>query len=130
MGILDYPFDAAQILAKRKRIRRELLGGERAWIDKRIAILGGSTTHDIKEILELFLLNNGIRNEFYESKYGQYWQDAIFPNEEFKEFITDVIFVHTSFRNIERFPELTDKPDDISALLDSEYNRFVSMWEN
>lgn len=33
-------------------------------IEKHIAILGGSTTHDIKEMLELFLLNYGIKPVF------------------------------------------------------------------
>jgi len=129
MQILDYPFDAAQILAKRKRIRREFLERNVAWIDKRIAILGGSTTHDIKDILDLFLLNNGIRAEFYESEYGLYWQDAMFPNTELEAFNADVIFVHTSFRNIESFPKLTDGVEDVTALLDSECKRFLDMWE-
>ena len=88
--MLEYPFDATQILAKRKRIRRELLDANGAWMDKRIAIFGGSTTHDIKEIVDLFLLKNGIRAEFYESEYGQYWQDAMLPNIELEAFKPDI----------------------------------------
>ena len=129
MQILAYPFDAAQILAKRKRIRRELLEKDLTWIDKRIVILGGSTTHDIKEILDLFLLNNGIRAEFYESEYGQYWQDAIFPNAKLEAFNADIIFIHTSLRNITEFPKLTDSAEEVSALLSSEYNKFIEIWE-
>ena len=64
---LLYPFDANYILAKKKRIKRELLAEGERFVDKKIAILGGSTTNDIKLILELFLLNQGIRPSFYEN---------------------------------------------------------------
>ena len=49
---LLYPFDANYILAKKKRIKRELLAEGERFVDKKIAILGGSTTNDIKLILE------------------------------------------------------------------------------
>ena len=79
MKQLEYPYDSDYILRKKKAIRRELLAREGIrYIDKKIAILGGSTTSDIKLILELFLLNYGIRPEFYESEYNQYYQDAVF----------------------------------------------------
>lgn len=54
---LLYPFDANYILAKKKRIKRELLAEGERFVDKKIAILGGSTTNDIKLILELLLLS-------------------------------------------------------------------------
>ena len=64
------------LLTKRKKYRRELLESGKAFTDIHVAILGGSTTHDVKDALELLLLREGIRCEFYESEYGQYWQDA------------------------------------------------------
>lgn len=54
MNELQYPFDPQQILKKRKSIKKELLN-KSGLITEKIAILGGSTTHDIKDILELFL---------------------------------------------------------------------------
>lgn len=65
--MLTYPFDSSEILKKRKQIKRELIENRPYNIKKKIAVLGGSTTHDIIEILELFLLNYGICPEFYES---------------------------------------------------------------
>ena len=63
---LEYPFDSDFILRKKKALKRQLTEREGVtYIDKKIAILGGSTTSDIKLILELFLLNYGIRPEFY-----------------------------------------------------------------
>lgn len=130
--LLEYPFDGQVILRKRKTIRRELLnvpGNGAAFIEKHVAILGGSTTHDIKETLELFLLNQGIAPVFYESEYGQYWQDAMFENEQLFAFHPDVIYVHTSNRNIRRFPEPADTAEAVDALLKQEYDRFLAMWE-
>ena len=62
--------------ALRKSLKKALLSRAEAdgirLLHKRIAILGGSTTHDIREILELFLLDEGIAPEFYESEYAHF----------------------------------------------------------
>ena len=129
MRELEYPFDASLLLKKRKALKRQLLEEKRDWLDKRIAILGGSTTHDVKDMLELFLLNQGIRPAFYESEYAQYWQDAMFPNPALEEFRPDLIYVHTSLRNLTAFPSLTDSPERVEELLEAEYTRFEGMWE-
>lgn len=121
------PFDGTMLL-KRKKIRRELLENGSDWLDKKIAILGGSTTHDIKDILELFLLNQGIRAEFYESEYNQYWQDIMFDNAELETFKPDIILIHTSNRNITSYPEMADSKEDVDELLKTTYNHFESMW--
>lgn len=61
MKELEYPFDSEFILKKRKALKKALLGEkEQSRLKKRIAILGGSTTHDIRDMLELFLLNTGV----------------------------------------------------------------------
>ena len=65
MRELEYPFDPGYIMKKRRSIKKELLKTDKPFIEKRIAVLGGSTTHDIIDILELFLLNYGIRPTFY-----------------------------------------------------------------
>ena len=131
MKQLEYPYDSDYILRKKKAIRRELLAREGLQsIDKRIAILGGSTTSDIKLILELFLLNYGIRPEFYESEYNQYYQDAVFGNPELDEFKPDLVFVHTTTRNISDFPKVTDTPEQIDSLLDETMAKFEQIWEH
>lgn len=116
------------LLTKRKKYRRELLESGKAFTDIHVAILGGSTTHDVKDALELLLLREGIRCEFYESEYGQYWQDAMFPNQELTAFKPDVIYIHTSLRNIPRFPLLSDSAGDVDKLFEETYNHFAVMW--
>lgn len=130
MKELEYPFWPEYILKKRKSIKKRLLGEDgQGRITKRIAILGGSTTHDVKEMLELFLLNVGITPVFYESEYNQYWQDVMFDNPELVSFAPDLIYIHTSSRNIKDFPTVRDSAEQIEALSESVYHSFEQVWE-
>ena len=129
---LEYPFDSELILQKKKSLRRRLFEEEQnpsARIRKKIAILGGSTTSDIKKILELFLLNEGIEPDFYECEYAQYWQDVMFDNPELVEFAPDLIYIHTSARNIRSFPTVRMDEASIDALLQSTFLPFQQMWD-
>ena len=134
-NLLTYPFNPQTILKKRKSIRRELLASSgpcasaEARIDKKIAVLGGSTTHDIISILELFLLDFGIKPEFYESEFGLYYEDAMF-SEELSAFAPDLIYIHTSRRNIAAFPAPADTPESATELLNAQYSHFETMWEH
>lgn len=127
---LEYPFDAEYIVKKKKSLKKRLLEEKEGMVDKKIAILGGSTTNDIKLVLEIFLLNYGIKPTFYESEYNQYYQDAMFPGDELLEFAPDIIYIHTSNRNIIRFPEMTDDQECIDALLKSEMDKYTGIWKN
>ena len=130
MKELEFPFDASAILQKKKKIRRELLARGVPLIKKRIAVLGGYTTSDILQILELFLLDQGIEPVFYESEYNQYYQDAMFPGKELSAFHPDIIYVCTCNRNVSALPGLRDKPEQIEEMLQSEYARFTGMWDH
>ena len=130
MKELEFPFDGEYILKKKKSIKKELLARDIKYIEKKIAILGGSTTSDIKLILELFLLNQGIKPIFYESEYNQYWQDITFDNEELIDFKPDIIFIHTTNRNIMNYPSLNDSREEVDKKLEMEYQKFVDMWDH
>ena len=127
---LEYPFDPEYLLKKSKSIKRELLSDGSARLQKRIAVLGGSTTHDFVRMLELFLLNYGIAPVFYESEYDQYYQDAMFDPEELISFAPDLIYIHTGYRNIENLPSPGMNADESDALLKLEYERFEKMWDH
>lgn len=129
MNELNYPFDSEWILKKKKSIKRTLLADGSSRIRKKIAVLGGSTTSDVIAALELFLLNNGIEPEFYESEYAQYWQDAVFGNPELDGFAPDIIYIHTTVRNIDFTPSVRMSLADIDAALDERYARLEQMWK-
>ncbi|MCH5274575.1 MAG: HAD family hydrolase [Lachnospiraceae bacterium] len=129
MRELEYPFDGEMILKKAKSIKKALLSDGSKRMVKKIAVLGGSTTHDIIKMLELFLLHYGIEPVFYESEYGQYFQDAMFPGEELAGFNPDVIYIHTCNRNIQAYPAIDASEEEVEDLLSSTLARFRSMWE-
>ncbi len=129
MRELEYPFDSEYILKKAKSIKKTLLADGSVRIRKKIAVLGGSTTHDIVKVLELFLLHYGIEPVFYESEYAQYWQDAMFDNAKLGEFAPDIIYIHTSNRNIQEYPGLSDSVEAVDALLEKNYRHYEAMWD-
>ncbi len=129
MKELEYPFDSEYLIKKRKSIKRNLISDGTPRLKKKIAIFGGSTTNDIAVYLEIFLLNNGVEPEFYQSEYAQYWQDAMFPNDELLKFKPDIVFIHTTNRNIESYPTTSDSRERVNELLSKEYNKFAEMWD-
>ena len=126
---LQYPLDIDMILRKKKSIKKELLL-KNFFIEKNIAILGGSTTSEIKNILELFLLDNGIKANFYESEYNKFYEDALFGNDDLNKFNPDIVYVHTTNLNIIKYPKLKDNEDEIKSLLDNEIQRYKSIWSS
>lgn len=129
MNSITYPLDSSALIKKRKKIRRELLSDGTPRLKKKIAVLGGSTTSDVVSMLDIFLLDNGIQAQFYESEYARYWQDAVFSNDELDGFSPDLIYIHTTTRNIlERVsPKMTAEECDMAV--EREFDRFRQMWE-
>ncbi len=127
--IFTYPFDAAEIMKKHKRLKRELLEDGTTRLKKRIAILGGSTVDAVRDVLELFLLNYGIEPEFWTSEYGQFGTEALFPSQEFLDFKPDIIYIHTSFRNIDCLPKIADDRDTVMSKLDGFMSFFTERWD-
>lgn len=123
-----YPFDSAEIMKKQRSLKRALLSDGSKRIEKKIAVLGGSTTNGIVDILELFLLYYGIKAEFYQCEYAQYWQDAMF-GAELREFQPDFVFIHTTSRNITAFPEMSMSREDVDSLLKNQLEHFTVMWD-
>lgn len=129
MRELSYPLDNSLILRKKKRLKREL-GEKKPLKNKNIAILGGSTTSELAEILELFLLNNGINPIFYESEYNKFYEDGLFGNDILNNFKPDIILIHTSVMNVTAFPHANDNQNVIDDLVENELLKFQSIWDS
>ncbi|QWR77109.1 HAD-IIIC family phosphatase [Candidatus Magnetomonas plexicatena] len=133
---LTYPFDTNYISRKKKAIKRELtdelqkrrLCGENI-VSTKIAILGGSTTSEIKDVLELFLLKHSIEPLFYESEYNKYFEDIVFDNNVLMSFAPNIIYIHTTYRNITNLPEISDSADTVENKFRSEIERYKSLWQ-
>ncbi len=85
---------------------------------KKIAVLGGSTTKHLKDTLELFLMREGIQCDFYESEYNRYWEEGVFENRELEQFSPDIIYVFTSYRNL-----------NLDEVLECQYDKYEQLWE-
>lgn len=125
---LSYPYDTKLIMAKTKKIKKCILESAHNFIDKKIAILGGSTTNAVKAVLEIFLLNHGIRAEFYESEYNGYYTEGAFENEKLKKFKPDIIYIYTTNRNIDKYPNLGMTTKEVDNLLTDELTKFKNLW--
>lgn len=125
---LNYPFDIKDILRKRKAIRTELLeqgGGDAV----KIAMVGGSTTSEIRSIAELFLLKAGFRPTFWESEYGKYFEDVVVDDEALRAFAPDIVFVHTTQINLVNAPHIFDSEEQVEQCLQAEMARYQAIWD-
>ena len=130
MKELEYPFNAEEIIKKKKTYKKQLIADTSVnYLEKKIAVLGGETTQNITLALELFLLNHGIKPAFYESEYNKYYEDGIFPNSELEAFKPDIIYVCTCIRNIIEFPLITDSKEMVEVRRQAVVNKFYGLWD-
>lgn len=130
MKELQYPFDSGYLLKKKKSLKKQLLADDMPRVEKKIAVLGGSTANDIVDITELFLLDYGIKPQFYLSEYNRYWQDAMFDNPELQEFAPDIVFIHTTNRNILKYPDINSTKEEADKLFSEQMEYFEAMWSS
>lgn len=128
MKELEYPFDSALILKKRRALKRELIEKNKELTDVRIAFLCGATADDIISSAELFLLNYGIRAIIYKSEYDRWWEDGVFSNAELEAFGPDIVYICTSAVNIKSCPTPGMTDEQTEELFKTEYSRFERLW--
>lgn len=128
MNALQYPFAAAEILQKKRALKKELQKKD-GLVDKKIAIVTGSTVGEIGNILELFLLDSGIRPQFFEGAYGLYFEDIVFDDGRLSSFAPDFLYIHTSVHNILNWPSPADSEESARAKLQAETQRLDTLWD-
>ena len=125
MELLDYPLDSYKILRKKRSLKSKLLVND-SFITKRIAILGGTSTGEIKEQLEIFLLNSNIRPDFYECEYGQFYETVMFEDESLKNFNPEIIYIHISNENLKSLNDVNQISEDRAKV---EFIKLESIWQ-
>ncbi len=127
MRLDTLPIETIQL--KRKGLRRQLLTRSNLY-EVRIAVLGGSTTNELVDLLEILLLDSGFKPVFYQSEYNRYYEDAVLEPHLVADFRPDLIYIHTTSVNIQGWPSLSTTEDDLSALVSSEIARFRRIWQS
>lgn len=89
----------------------------------RFAILSGATTHPLRNILELVLLDSGFNPSFFEGDYNAFAFEARF-SQALVDFGPDVVYFHTSIDNIVDGPDVTTNATDASARLSAIWSEF------
>lgn len=89
--------------------------------------MSGSTIGELRPVVELFLLKNGISPEFYESEYNKYFEELSFENKSLEEFKPELIYIHTTSKNIQYFPEVQDDEKEIEKKLDKEVQKIRNL---
>lgn len=128
LNLLNPPINANSILQHKRKIKRTVLEKNTNFIEKRIAILSGSTIGEFADILELFLLNNGIKPVFFKGNYNRFYEDAIYNTNELIDFNPDIVYIHTSCRNIVDYPEPGDNDDDVSKIFFQQISKYEEVW--
>lgn len=98
--------------------------------EKRIAVLGGSTTNEILNQLELYLLNCGIRPVFYESDYNMFFEEIMFDNPRLDEFKPDLVYIHSTTNNIKMAPSIDSTDEEVDTILENTYSQFETLWNS
>ena len=122
-------FAIDELMLKRRSLRRKLLEtpGLRPL---RIAVLGGSTTNELVDLWELLLLSEGFKPEFHQTEYGRFYTDAVMSPEEIIKFKPELIYLHTTLRNIQRFPDLNSSEEQLSAHVEAELATYRQIWDS
>jgi len=95
----------------------------------KLAILGGFNTHQLRDLIEIFLFANGIQVEIYEANYGVFRQEILDPCSELYRFAPTKIFLATHWRNLGHLPSLSDGPEQVSELLEREFREWEMLWQ-
>jgi len=118
-----------EILLKRRSLRRQL-SAEEGLQPVRIAVLGGSTTNEIVDLLELFLLASGFQPAFHQSEYGRFYEDAVLDPSDLIAFAPDIVYIHTSFLNVQSVPPVHCSEADFQGYVEAELGRYKQIWQS
>ena len=95
----------------------------------KLAILGGFTTHQLRDFIELYLFAAGVVAEIYEADYDVFQQEILNPSSGLYEFKPNVVYLATHWRNLGHLPKLSNSAKEVSALLEAEYRDWALLWQ-
>ncbi len=118
--MISYPLDTAYLLRRKKQLKTELLQARQDWVEKRIAILCGSTAQEIQDMLELFLLAEGVKPTFRIGEYNRHYEEAVFGSDALDAFDPEMVYLHMTSHNL---PD-SDYASHLSAIWDGLHERY------
>jgi FkbH-like protein len=96
----------------------------------RLAIVGGPTTLQLRQLIEIFLAAEGIPAVIFEGEYGLFRQEILNPNSALDSFKPDILFLAVGMRDVVRFPPIEATSAEADSLAGAELGDWSSLWEN
>jgi FkbH-like protein len=95
----------------------------------RLAILGGPTTIQLRQLIELFLAGEGIAAEIYEAEYGLFRQEILTPGSGLDNFGPEIVFLATGARDVTRLPPIDADAVAAQQFAETELADWMQLWE-
>ena len=129
MKELQYPFDEKRILRKRNQFISMLRQQCESQREIRIAVLSDSTSDLIAQLLDLFLLNEGIRAQFFHGSHGTGLQPNRFQPQELVDFHPEFIYCHVGIRDLCFRGDTPMTEDEFSDAINQQFQSLRALWE-
>ncbi len=94
----------------------------------RVAVLGGPTTHQLVELLEVFVASAEIPVEIFEGSYGLFRHEVLAEDSALDRFRPQVVFLATSARDVTQRPRVQAGRAEVGAALDAEVAHWQQLW--
>jgi FkbH-like protein len=126
--MLSESISEEDLLSRRRSLRRRLVFAE-GLRPVRIAVLGGSTTNEVVELLEILLLASGFLPTFHQSGYGKYYEESVIDPSGLSAFAPDLVYIHTSYLNVQAIPPVNCSEAVFKDLVNAEVARYRRIWK-
>jgi FkbH-like protein len=95
----------------------------------RIAVLGGPTTIQLVQLIEVFLWAEQIPARVYQCDYGLFRQEILTEGSGLDQFAPQIVFLANDCRDISRLPNLDDNKEDADRLVCEEMETWCQLWD-
>jgi FkbH-like protein len=94
----------------------------------KIAVLGSSTTHQLVEMIDLYLQAGRINAHFYEADYGTLYQEFLDPGSGLHRFHPDLVLILVSWRDLKERPAMGDGAEEVRRKVQAEVSGWSDLW--
>ena len=94
----------------------------------RLAVLSSFTTHQLADLIDLFLFGNRLCTEVYEAEFGTFRQEILDPGSGVYSYAPECLILATSWRDLCHLPDLNDDRATVAQKIDAELRDWVSLW--
>jgi FkbH-like protein len=95
----------------------------------KVAVLGGFTTHQLTELLDLHLFAAGLPAELHEADYGVLRQEILDPASPLYEQRPDFVLLLPTWRDLSHVPELAADRARVAELVAREVAEWRALWD-